>query len=59
MNIFVFRERLRGLYQKYELYIDPIIKFVVAFIVFQLINSSIGYDIRLKKNTYCIIAVFT
>lgn len=49
MNILVFRERLRGLYQKYELYIDPIIKFVVAFIVFQLINSSIGYDIRLKK----------
>lgn len=49
MNIFVFRERLRGLYQKYELYIDPIVKFIVAFIVFQLINSSIGYDARLKK----------
>ena len=49
MNILVFRARLRELYQKYELYIDPIIKFLVAFVVFQLINSAIGYDVRLKK----------
>lgn len=49
MTLLVLRARLRGIYQKYELYIEPFIKFIVAFIVFQLINTSIGYDGRLKK----------
>lgn len=49
MSLLVLRARLRSIYQKYELYIEPIVKFLMAFIVFQLINSSLGYDNRLKK----------
>jgi len=49
MTLLVLRARLRSLYQKYELYINPIVKFIVAMVVFQLINTSIGYDDRLKK----------
>lgn len=49
MTFLVLRARIRSLYQKYELYIDPIVKFIIAMIVFQLINASIGYDDRLKK----------
>lgn len=45
----MLRSRLRSLYQKYELYINPIVKFVVAMIVFQAINSALGYDSRLKQ----------
>ncbi len=49
MTFLVLRARLRSLYQKYELYITPILKFILAVIVFQLINHAIGYDQRIKQ----------
>lgn len=49
MNLLVFRERLRSFYQKYDIYICPIAKFLMSFYIFYLINTSIGYDDRLKK----------
>lgn len=49
MTLLVLRARLRVFYQKYELYIKPIIKFFIAMIVFQAINNAIGYDGRIKQ----------
>lgn len=49
MTLLVLRARLRGFYQKYELYLRPIIKFIIAMIVFQAINNAIGYDGRIKQ----------
>lgn len=49
MPLLVLRARLRSLYQKYELYLEPIIKFAAAIIVFLMINNYIGYDDRIKK----------
>lgn len=49
MTIYVFRERLRSIYQKYDMYIEPILKFILSFIVFTMINKNIGYDTRLLK----------
>lgn len=49
MTLYEFRERIRSLYQKYELYLEPIIKFILGFVVFTLINKSIGFDTRLTK----------
>ena len=49
MTLYVFRERIRSLYQKYELYVTPVIKFILGFLVFTLINKSIGYDTRIMK----------
>lgn len=49
MTLLVLRARLRGFYQKYELYIKPIIKFIIAMIVFQAVNNAIGYDGRIKQ----------
>lgn len=49
MTLYVFRERIRSLYQKYELYLEPIIKFILGFVVFTLINKSIGFDTRLTR----------
>jgi hypothetical protein len=49
MTFLVLRARLRSTYQKYELYIAPIIKFIAALIIFQIINKAIGYDLRLKQ----------
>lgn len=49
MNLLVLRERLKSLYQKSEMYINPIVKFLVAFLVFTCINQTIGFDARLEK----------
>lgn len=49
MTLYVFRERIRSIYQKYELFLDPIIKFIFGVIIFTQINGSIGYDTRLTK----------
>lgn len=49
MTLLVLRARLRGFYQKYELYIKPIMKFIIAMIVFQAVNNAIGYDGRIKQ----------
>lgn len=49
MKFLELREKLRSIYQKFQLYINPFMKFIVALIVFQLINKAIGYDERLLK----------
>ena len=49
MSLLEFKSKIQNLYLKYSIYIDLIIKFIIALIVFQLINSNIGYDERLKS----------
>lgn len=48
LQLLEFRERIKNLYQRYDAYILPVIKFIFAFIAFQTINREIGYDARLK-----------
>ena len=38
-----YRENLKNFYGKYEFYLLPVIKFVLSFTVFLLINMRIGY----------------
>ncbi len=49
MKLLEVRARIRALYQKFELYINPVVKFVIALIVFQVINSSLGSDPRFLR----------
>jgi len=49
MTLYVFRERIRSIYQKYELYLEPALKFIFGLIVFLMINKAIGFDPRLTK----------
>lgn len=49
MMLLELREKIRSIYQRYQIYIHPILKFILAFIVFKLINNAIGYDSRLTK----------
>ncbi|WFR58187.1 hypothetical protein QA584_03730 [Anaerocolumna sp. AGMB13025] len=51
MTFLVLRARLRNLYQKYEIYIDTVAKFLMALVVFQIINRVLNYDQRLKQIT--------
>jgi hypothetical protein len=46
MPLLVFRERVRGFYQKKDIYLIPAAKFIFAFIAFLQINREIGYDSR-------------
>lgn len=49
MQLLVFRERIKKIYQQYDIVLVPLIKFIFAFIAFQTLNSEIGYDNRLKS----------
>ena len=47
--ILEFRERIRSFYGKYEAYLLPVIKFLLALTVFLLIDQKIGYMKRLNS----------
>lgn len=49
MKFLELRARLRMMYQKFQLFIDPMAKFLLAYITFHALNSSIGYDERFTK----------
>lgn len=42
------RDRARDFYNKNEIYILPIVRFILAFVIFELINKNIGYMQRLN-----------
>ncbi len=44
MPLLVFRERVKNFYQRNDIYITPVIKFIFAFISIQIINSEFGYQ---------------
>lgn len=47
--LLVFRERVKNFYQRYDIYLRPVIKFLFALIAFTTINREIGYDARLES----------
>lgn len=48
-GLLVFREQLKKFYSKYELYITPVAKFLLALVTLLVINGSIGYMSELKN----------
>lgn len=48
-SLLVLREQLKKFYGKYELYITPALKFLLALMTLIMINSSIGYMSELKN----------
>ncbi len=49
MTLLVLRARLQSLYQKHDIYMKPVFKFIIALVIFQTLNNTIGYDDRLKQ----------
>lgn len=43
------KEKLKGFYGKYDIYIKPFVKFILALCVFLTINGNIGYMERLSS----------
>ena len=54
-TLLVMKQMLMTLYGKYEVYITPLLKFVLAFISLLLINSRIGYMDSIDKMTVVLI----
>ena len=54
-TLLVMKQILMTLYSKYEVYITPLLKFVLALISLLLINSRIGYMDSIDKTTVVLI----
>lgn len=44
-----FREKIRVIYSKYEVFILPVVKFLLAFFVLNMLNGQMGYMARLDN----------
>ena len=49
MGLLVLKERLKAFYAKYDRYFYPVIKFILAFTVFYVMNQNIGFMAKLKN----------
>ena len=52
----IFKQRLKNLYGRYEMYLLPVIKFAVALVFFMWINAKFGYMAQLKNIYILLIA---
>lgn len=43
------RENLRNFYSKYEIYLTPFFKFVLALLTFTTVNTSLGYMVKINN----------
>lgn len=50
------REQLRGIYSRYDMWIEPILKFALAFITLIIINTNLGYMTRLGNPAIILVA---
>ena len=48
-EILQFRERLRGLYGRFDVYFIPVLRFLLALITYTIINRNIGYMEKLDS----------
>lgn len=55
-NLLVMKEYLKGIYGKYEIYITPVAKFLLAFITLILINRKLGYMNRINSISVVLVA---
>ena len=49
------KEKLRQFYGKYEVFVTPVLKFIMSLIIFLMINSSIGYMSAISRLPIAII----
>lgn len=48
-GLLALREKIRGFYGKYDIYIDPCIRFLFALIALMMINGNMGYMDKLSN----------
>ena len=55
-TLLVIREQLKGIYSKYDIYITPVLKFLMTMLTLSLINSKLGYMARIDKGIIVLVA---
>ena len=48
-NLLEIKEAIKKIYSKYETYIFPVVKFLIAFIAFVSIKNQLGYMTRINS----------
>ena len=43
------KQKIKGIYGQYEMYILPVLKFVLALVYFLWVNSNMYISVRLRK----------
>lgn len=54
-TLLVAKQYMKQIYSKYEVYITPLLKFLLAFLALMLINSKLGYMEGINKLTVVLI----
>ena len=54
-NLLILKEQIKKIYANYGVYIQPIIKFLVALFVFNMINTQLGFHSQLSTMTIALI----
>lgn len=49
MGLLVFKEKVKQFYGKYNIYIIPVVKFLVGALAFWMVNSNVGFMAKLKN----------
>ena len=49
MGLLVFKEKIKQFYGKYNIYIIPVVRFLVGAAAFYLINANVGFMTKLKN----------
>ena len=47
------KQRIKNLYSQYEIYILPVLRFVLAMVYFIWINTNMGYMKQIDNIIYC------
>ena len=55
-QLLLLREQIKNFYSKYEVFITPTLKFLLAFITLILINAKIGFAQRLSGLVIVVLA---
>ena len=55
-NLLEIKEAIKKIYSKYETYIFPVVKFLIAFIAFVSIKNQLGYMTRINSMAILLIA---
>ena len=52
-----FKQKIKGIYAQYEMYLLPLLKFVLALVYFIWINTNMGY-MTAMDNIFVVLILF-
>lgn len=55
-NLLVIKEHLKNIYGKYEAYLFPVIKFILALVSLMIINGKLGYMVKIDSLAVVLVA---